>query len=121
MRNLFRHIAIDLNWFISWSIIATAAHVALFWVAMPITWSINTFADLPFQFPEESSLLIVGVQVFLFWLILRVPGLVEFFYDIELALVALLSTNCIRSKRPMRTCRALLMLKVSSCRVSSGV
>ncbi|QUS58990.1 M48 family metalloprotease [Pseudovibrio brasiliensis] len=84
MRNLFRHIAIDLNWFISWSIIAIAAHVALFWVAMPITWSINTFADLPFQIPEESSLLIVCIQVFLFWLILRVPGLVEFFYDIEL-------------------------------------
>ncbi|WP_057463921.1 M48 family metalloprotease [Pseudovibrio sp. POLY-S9] len=84
MRRVFRHIAIDLSWFISWSIIAFAAHIALFWVAMPITWAINTFAGLPFQIPEESSLLIACIQIVLFWLILRVPGLIEFFNDIEL-------------------------------------
>lgn len=84
MRRFFRHIAIDLSWFVSWGIIAFAAHIALFWVAMPMTWAINTFADLPFQIPKDSTMLIIALQAALFWLILRIPGLLEGIRDIEI-------------------------------------
>ena len=84
MRRFFRHIAIDLSWFTSWSIIAFAAHIALFFVFLPITAALNAFADLPFQIPEESQTVIAALQLALFWLILRVPGLIEYFQDIEL-------------------------------------
>ncbi|KZL20435.1 Protease HtpX [Pseudovibrio axinellae] len=84
MRRVFRHIAIDLSWFISWSIIAFTAHVALLWAAIPFSFILRAFTDFPALNQDEWSVIVALAQVALFWLILRVPGLIEFFNDIEL-------------------------------------
>ncbi|SDR45060.1 M48 family metalloprotease [Pseudovibrio sp. Tun.PSC04-5.I4] len=84
MRNIFRHIAIDLSWFISWAVIFAPAFFILFYAMIPVTSVINNYALLPFAVPHVNELFVLCVQITLILILFLIPGVSEFFSDIRL-------------------------------------
>ncbi|MGH0004754.1 M48 family metalloprotease [Pseudovibrio ascidiaceicola] len=84
MRRVFRHIAIDLSWFISWAVISAPAFVILFYALIPVTSVINNYDLLPFHVPHVNELFVLCVQFTLILFLASIPGISEFFDDIRL-------------------------------------
>ncbi len=84
MRTLFRHIIIDISWFISWIAITGPVFVILYYSLLPITGIINHFDLLPFKVPHANPLFVLAVQVALTLLWSALPEVREFLADIRM-------------------------------------
>ncbi|MGH0004340.1 M48 family metalloprotease [Pseudovibrio ascidiaceicola] len=84
MRRVFRHIAIDLSWFISWAVIFAPAYVIFFYAMIPVTILINSYSLLPFPVPHVNELFVLCVQIMFILIVFLIPGISELFSDIRL-------------------------------------